>query len=119
MTLSIFSVRGQVGSARVCVEERILDYTILVSPRVRLSHAAAVGMMEHGESLLSTFVGAAIQRDGVDVPINVIAGTFALPRNGDPDITEWIAVIPGKDNVKLSTLLSRGMRLLSTLTADG
>lgn len=110
----IFNVYNsiQIGHARVWIRDRVEDYVLIASPVFRLSHKSAVGMMEHGESLLSTFQGAKTRLDGAEVRLAPLAGTFMLPRNGEPVLADFVAVIPGKAEVRLSTLLTRGLGML-------
>jgi hypothetical protein len=111
MILNIYTDR-LVGYARVWVRDRVQDHTLIAVPRLRLTQESAMGMMEHGESLLSTFRGSKMMLDGVEVAIAPLAGTFMLPRTGEPDLNDFVAVVPGKVGARLSTLLTRGLGML-------
>lgn len=112
MILNIYTNTGTVGYTRLWLRDRIHGNILIASPRLRLSQPAAMGLMEHGESLLSTFHGAKICLDDVEVSLAPLAGTFVLPRTGEPDLTDFVAVVPGKAGGRLSTLLTRGLGML-------
>lgn len=112
MILTIYNDQDHLAHARVWIRDRVQDHTLLAVPRLRLSHEAAMGLMEHGESLLSTFRGSCVVLDGAEVKIAPLAGTFMLPRTGEPDLTDFVAVVPGRAGARLSTLLTRGLGML-------
>jgi hypothetical protein len=118
MKLSLFSDRGYIGYATVWALEKVKDHTLIVSPRIRLSQPSAVGMMEHGESLLSTFAGVRVLIGQDECQVSTIAGDFLLPKTGNPDIQYWVATLPGTAEVRISDLLSRGLRLARSLEQD-
>lgn len=112
MILTIYNDHSQVAHARTWIRDRVQDHTLIAIPRLRLSQEAAMGLMEHGESLLSTFRGSKVVLDGNESMIAPLAGTFMLPRTGEPDLTDFVAVIPGKVGARLSALLTRGLGML-------
>ena len=112
MILNIYTNGGTVGHARLWVRDRVHGNVLIAAPKLRLSQSAAVGLMEHGESLLSTFRGARLRLDGEEVSLAPLAGTFMLPRTGEPDLADFIAVVPGTAGGRLSTLLTRGLGML-------